>query len=788
MKTLFKLLCITVLCSCVTHRNCKPDESSANFCRNYAFENEQTLAKVDSLMSKMSVDEKIAQLCGIRPTELLDENRKFSVEQCRKKIPDGIGHVSQFSSSMGLPPAELLEFVNGVQRFLLTETPSRIPVIFHEECISGFTSLGATTFPQHIGTACTWNPDIVEEKTALTAQTMRSAGCTQALSPMLDVCKTPYFERMEEGFGEDGYLTARLGLAFVNGLQRGGLKQGVAATAKHFAGYAGIYDEKEFFEETLMPFEAVFRLGGVKNLMPGYHQFKGVNCVGSSELITDILRDYLEFDGVTVSDYGAINALGDGKDAAVKAMNAGADVELPMPDRFLHLKEALADGSVTQERFDEAVRRALTLKVRLGLLDPDAKFTADATPDFDSPAHREAAYQIAAQSVVLLKNNGILPLDDKVKKLALVGPNAGAVQSLLGDYTYQSMSAFFFGTPIDLNNPHLVTLLEGLQNRLPADVQLQHERGCVWNKMSEIRINAIGGDPILKNAKAQEIKGLPVPDEKRALALVNESDAVIAAMGENVFLSGEGRNRNTIRLPEEQEAFINKIIETGKPLILIIFGGRPLYITDFEPHCAAILHAWYPGEEGGNAVADVLTGAVNPSGKLCMTYPKDESHTPHCYNYGYNDTDNQALYPFGYGLSYTTYSYDSLTVTPKVSVKDVWFDVSLTVKNTGTRDGVEVVQLYIAMPDELASKNKPVQLRGFTRAELKSGESKRLKFRLSPQQLACYAEGVWVVEPGKYRILAGASSTDIRAEQSFTLTGETTVLKHRNIFFAEETK
>ncbi|MDR1881145.1 MAG: glycoside hydrolase family 3 protein, partial [Tannerellaceae bacterium] len=580
---LFVYLMIAMALSCSENNVSRVGKESPNYSRNFAFEDKRTQSKVDSLMANMTLDEKIAQLCGIRPSELLDENRKFSIEKCREKIPHGIGHISQYASSMGLMPEDLRDFVNGVRQFTLTETPSRIPVIFHEECITGFTSLAATTFPQHIGTACSWNPALIEEKAALTAQTMRSAGCAQALSPMLDVCKTPYFERMEEGFGEDGYLTARLGLAFVNGLQREGFSRGVAATAKHYAGYAGIYDEKEFIEETLMPFEAVIRLGGVKAVMPGYHKYNDTHCTGSKELLTGLLRDYIGFDGVVVSDYGAINALGEGKASAVQAMNAGTDIELPTPNRFLFLKEALAEGSVTEERFDASVRRALTLKVRMGLFDENPQLSTEGKLDFDPPAHREAAYQLAAQSVVLLKNDGILPLKKEIRKIALVGPNAGAVQSLLGDYTYQSMSAFFFNTPVDLENPHLVTLHKGLINRLPDGIALEHERGCVWNKLSEIQINAVGGDPILKKATAKEIKGLPVPDEKRAIRIASESDLVIAAMGENVFLSGEGRNRNTIRLPEEQEAFVRKMLDTGKPVILIIFGGRPLYITDFEP-------------------------------------------------------------------------------------------------------------------------------------------------------------------------------------------------------------
>jgi len=506
-------------------------------------------------------------------------------------------------------------------------------------------------------------------------------------------------------------------------------------------------------------------------------------------LLSDILRTYIGFDGVVVSDYGAINHLGEGEDAAVQAMNAGADVELPMPDRFLHLKEALADGSVSQERFDEAVRRALTLKLRLGLLNENPNFTTDGVLDFDPPAHREAAYQLAAQSVVLLKNDGILPLREDLKKIALVGPNAAAVQALLGDYTYQSMSAYFFGTPVDLETPHLVTLLEGLQKRLPQGVELEYERGCVWNEASETRFHPKEGDPILKDAKAKEIKGVEIPNEARALQLAAESDIVIAAMGENVFLTGEGRDRGSIRLPIEQERFLQKIADTGKPLALIIFGGRPLYITDFEPHCAAILQAWYPGEEGGTAVADILTGKVNPSAKLCMSYPKDESRNLRSYAYGYNDTDNVPLYPFGHGLSYTSYSYSNLSAPQQMGVDaEDYIDLSFEVKNDGQVDGTEIVQLYLAPQDGAVSKDNPVRLRGFARVNLKAGEMRKVGFRLYTGQLARYKEGKWVLPEGKYNILIGASSTDIRLRQAIEIAaseGDRAPLDSRNKFFSE---
>ena len=735
--------------------------------------------KVEKFVRKMNTDEKIAQLCGIRPKRLLGDDGKLSLEKCRQLIPHGIGHMSQYAYDLNFDQTALREYISALQHYLVTETPLGIPAMFHEEAISGFTAAGATVFPQHIGAACSWNTELIRKKSEYTAQTMHSAGGTMALSPMLDVSKTAHFERMEEGFGEDGYLTASLGMAFVEGLQQGG----VLATAKHFAGYGGIpADENEFFEETLYPFEAVTRQGGVIAVMPGYHQWKGVSSIGSSELLGDILRKGLGFNGAIVSDYGAVNHLGKGKECAAKALLAGCDIELPLPEQFPFLKDALADGLITEKQLDDALRRALMLKAKAGLLDEKVAFLSEQPVDFDPKEHRQTSYELATQSVVLLKNDNALPLPDGTKRIALVGPNAGAVQSLLGDYTHQNMITFFRGIYPDYNNPHLVTLLEGLTAKLPADKTLLYERGCNWSPMSEIKIDPNAGDPRIAHIKAIAIRGLPEPDLENALKITAESDLVIAAMGENFYLSGEGRTRGSIRLPEEQENFLRKIIAVGKPIVLIIFGGRPLAIADFEPHCVAILQAWYPGEEGGNAVADILLGKVNPSAKLCMTYPKSDARNVLGYRYGYDNARNEPMYPFGHGLSYTSYGYDNLKITGKTATGAKKFDVSFTLSNTGQRDGAEIVQLYIVSK---GNAGKTVSLRGFKRVELRAGEKQEIKFGLSPQLFARYSSGNWTVEPGSYEIHVGASATDIRLKQEITLEGKPVSMKHREILFSE---
>ena len=583
----------------------------------------KTAAKVDPILQKLSLDEKIAQLEGIRPN-LIMEDGKFSVEKARKVIPYGIGHFCQFSSSLSMEPSELRDFVRSVQHYLMTETKAKIPAIFHEEAITGFATQGATTFPQQIEMGCSWNPELITKNSTSTAQNMRAAGATFALSPMLDISRTAHWERIEESYGEDAYLTSTLGLAFVNGLQGKNLSNGVAATTKHFAGYgAQASDPKEFYEEFIMPHEVVIKKGNVKSVMPSYGKFKGTAVIASKEMLTTILRQQLGFEGVVVSDYGAINLTYKGhkqakssKEAAVMALNAGADIELAEPIGFPFLPEALQEGLIDMKRIDESVNRSLTMKAQLGLLDKKPKIGLDGLLNFDPPANRKLAYESACQSMVLLKNNGILPLKKEGLKIALVGPNAGNVNGMLGDYTYQSITSFWWSKAFDANNPKLVSVLDGFKNRTNETTTIKHERGCDWSSPLESEVKVGMGDDRLSKVKMLPIKGLPQPDLNNAVKIATESDVIIAVMGENIYLCGEGRERKGIKLPGDQEAFVEKMIETGKPVILVIFGGRQQIVSKFEGKCAAIIQAWFPGEEGGNAVADIILGAVNPSGKL----------------------------------------------------------------------------------------------------------------------------------------------------------------------------
>ncbi|MGQ1786419.1 glycoside hydrolase family 3 N-terminal domain-containing protein [Saccharicrinis sp. GN24d3] len=747
--------------------------------------------KVDALMANMSLDEKLAQIMGTRLRDIMEDG-KISLVKCREHIPYGIGHFCQFSSGQELEPEELRDMVREVQNYLMTETRLKIPAIFHEEAITGFATLGATTFPQQIGVGCTWNPDLVKKNTRSTAQSMRAAGATFALSPMLDLSRTAHFNRHQESYGEDAYLTSRMGVAFVQGLQGDDFKTGVAATVKHFAGYGTKNNNsKMLYEEYLMPHEACFKVAGAKSVMPSYGVYKALPVAASPTMLDQVLRRDAGFDGLVVSDYGAINLLlkkykvaKDSTMAAALALNAGMDIELSSPSMFPKLKEALQQEVVTEELINGAVKRSLIMKAKLGLLDENPVFGKDGDLDFDPPAFRKLAYETACQSIVLLKNNGVLPLKKDVKKIALVGPNAATVHGLLGDYTYQGMRAFWKQSDFDANNPKLITVMDGLQRKLDKSVTLLHERGCDWSAALEAQIDKSGfGDSRIDKLKLLTVKDTPQPDLQNALKIAKESDVIIAVMGENLSLNGEGRWRKGIRLPGEQEAFVEKLIATGKPVVLVMLSGRQEVISKFSDKCAAILQAWFPGEEGGNAVADILLGNVNPSGKLCVSYPRTEEQV----EINYQDGDNEALiqYPFGYGLSYTKYEYSDFKMRNKVKIDDERFSVSCKVKNTGFMDGTEVVQLYVS-PKNAYSTMKPILLKGFQRVSLKAGEEKTITFKVSPQQLVEYKNNQWIIEAGNYEFKVGASCADIRLKGDINLKGDDLILeKGREVFFTD---
>ena len=752
--------------------------------------------QIDELYGKMSQEERIAQLKSMYMDDLFGEDGQLDTAKCRELIPNGIGHFSQFAMQKPRDPNELRDRVAVVQDWLIHNTPNGIPALCHEEVLSGINTRGATIYPQQIGQACSFNPELAEMKTLQTSTAMRKMGGVLSLSPMVDVCRTPSFNRLEESYGEDGYLSAVMGTAFVNGLQQGDLKKGVGACSKHYLGYGGGGDseEKELMEEILLPHETMIRLAGSKALMPGYHAMadangEKANCVANGKILQDILRGYLGFDGMVVSDYTAIDqipGLETPLEKAVAAINAGNDVDFPFGANYQYLQEAIDKGFVKPEVFERAVKAVLRYKFRAGLLDKNAYLYSKEQITLDSPEERQTAYDIATQSVVLLENNGVLPLKD-AKNILLTGPNANTMWAMCGDYSFPSMTYFWKRNMEDLEHPEIVTLFEGMTASKPEGVNLMYSRGCDWTEEIETKFSELGDERAWEyDLLHRKVDAGEKIDKAEALAMAKQSDVIIAAVGENVMLCGENRDRKGLRLPGKQEQYVQELLATGKPVVLVVFGGRAQVITGIAEKCAAVIQAWYPGEEGGKAVADILYGKVSPSAKLSVSYPKEELYTPICYNYS-TERDSRVQWPFGYGLSYTTFEYQNLKVDAEVATSAESVNVSFEVKNTGEMAADEIAQIYLS-PTDRNQQIKPIQLQGFARVSLQPGETKTVKVKLYTEQFGYYSHQgnrQWNIAPGQFVVKVGASSEDIRLQQTVTLKGSAVTKPLREFYFSE---
>ena len=760
--------------------------------------------QVNELYQKMPQEERIAQLKSMYMDELFNEQGQLDTAKCRELIPYGIGHFSQFCMQQPRDPNELRDRAIAIQDWLMHNTPNGIPALLHEEVLSGVNTLGSTIYPQQIGQAGSFNPELAELKTIQTSTTLRKIGGIFALSPMVDVCRTPSFNRLEESYGEDGYLSAVMGTAFVKGLQQNNLKKGVGACSKHYLGYGGggDADEKVLMEEILLPHETMIRLTGSVAVMPGYHAMKtspspsegdeNVNCVANSWILTDILRNYVGFDGMVVSDYTAIDqipGLETTVEKAAAAINAGNDVDFPFGANYQYLQEAIDKGLVKPEMLERAVKNVLRIKFRMGLFDKDAYLYSKENITLDTPEERQTAYDIATQTVVLLENNGILPLKD-IKNVLLTGPNANSIWAMCGDYTYPAMSYFWKKVEdvADRDNPHIVKLLEGMQNRKPEGINVMYSRGCDWTETIETKY-AEGGD---ERAWEYELLHRKVDagekaDKAEALKMAKDADVIIAAVGENVMLCGENRDREGLRLPGKQEQYVEELLKTGKPVVLVMFGGRAQVISGIAEKCAAVIQAWYPGEEGGNAVADILYGKVSPSAKLSVSYPNTEINEPICYNYS-TEKDARVAWPFGYGLSYTTFEYQNLQVNSEAQTSDDFVELTFQVKNTGSVKADEVAQIYLS-PTTESQNIRPIQLQGFARLSLEPGQEKTVTTRLYVEQFGFYSHKgdvrEWNIEPGTFIVKVGASSADIKLQQQVELKGKAVTKPLRDHYFSE---
>ncbi|WP_243230753.1 glycoside hydrolase family 3 N-terminal domain-containing protein [Microbacterium sp. CIAB417] len=714
--------------------------------------------RVADLLARMTLEEKAAQLVGywldqggevVAPMQ--DEMARGAISGALAEITrDGIGHYTRVYGTRPVDAAQRAQWLWAEQRRLKRETRLGIPALVHEECLTGLAAWKAATFPTPLAWGAAFDPDLVAEMAGLIGESMRGLGIHQGLAPVLDVVRDPRWGRVDECIGEDPYLVGTVGTAFVRGLQ----SSGVHATLKHFLGYSGSAagrnhapvsaGPREVADVFLPPFEMAIRDGGVRGVMNSYAEIDGAPVAADPDLLTGLLRERLGFDGVVVADYFAVAFLevmhavaADRGEAAALALTAGIDVELPSGDAFLApLVDKVRSGALDERYLDRAVIRVLTQKEQLGLLDPAAfEDEAPAIVDLDTPRHRAVARRLAAESLVLLSNDGVLPLARSARRIALIGPNADRADALQGCYSFANhVLAHHPGTEIGFEIP---TVHDALRRALP-DADIVPVRGA-------------------------EVEGDDRSGFEDAARAAASADVAVVVVGDQAGLFGrgtvgEGNDVDSLELPGVQRELVERVAATGTPVVLVLVTGRPYAISwalDGDgARPAAVLQAFFPGEEGGTAIADVLTGAVTPSGRMPLSLPRSAGAQPYGYRHpllggpsAVTAADPTPLRPFGFGLSYTTFAYEDLVVSEDAAT-DGAFTATVTVVNTGERDGAEVVQLYGR--DVVASVTRPVaQLLAYARVELAAGERRRVRFDVPAARFAFTDRRMRrVVEPG----------------------------------------
>jgi beta-glucosidase len=753
-----------------------------------------------TMLAQMNLDEKLAQIGSFWIFEL-QTNGVLDEQKMCDRLGNGIGQITRMAGASTLNPVNAAKTANRLQKFLVEGTRLGIPAILHEECCSGAMILGGSMFPQMLGTASSFQPELVEDMAVVIRKQLMAIGARQGLAPVLDVARDPRWGRVEETFGEDPNLISHFGMAYIRGLQGTAngstgesLRNGVLATAKHFVGHSlsngGLncgpaqMGMRDVYEVLLGPFQAAIRDAGLATIMNSYPELDGELVAASRRILTELLREKLGFDGLIVSDYEAVkmihtyhNAAASRSEAAVMALTAGIDVELPTIDCYGEaLHAALEEGDITLDLIDQSVRRHLETKIKLGLFEQPYVDEGLVIEHFETAEQRSLARQIARQSMVLLKNDGLLPLSRNIQTIAVIGPNAHSGRNQLSDYSYASSleyqltlqaegSSFVGLDPLSLApyQVRTITVLEGVRAALPVDARVLYAQGC-------------------DNLDA-DTSGFA-----EAIELAEQADVVILVLGDRAGLvpactTGETRDTSNLNLPGVQANLARAVIETGKPVVVVLMNGKPVTIPWLDEHANAILEAWLPGEEGGPAVADVLFGDANPGGKLPITFPRSTGQIPVFYNYkpsgrksnwymDYVGESVQPLYPFGHGLSYTSFAYSDLTLDKTQAGQGETVEIAVSVTNTGTVAGEEVVQLYVR--DVYASLPRPVkELKGYFRLSLEPGEMRRVTFHLNVDHLAYYDINLnLVLEPGEVQVMVGSSSEDIRACDSFEIAGE----------------
>lgn len=745
-------------------------------------------ARVRDLLARMTLEEKAAQMICVwqqKAKKLVDEKGNFDFKKAKAAFKDGhgIGQVGRPSDAGAHPdtPAEgrnarqMAELTNAIQKFFIEHSRLGIPVFFHEECLHGHAAKDGTSFPQPIGLGATFNPALIEKLYAATATEAGLRGTHQALTPVVDVARDPRWGRVEETFGEDPFLIAQLGMAAVRGFQGDASFQGkqrVIATLKHFVAHgqpesgqncAPTNISSRVLRETfLFPFQEAIQKSGAISVMASYNEVDGIPSHANRWLLRDVLRKEWGFKGFVVSDYYAIQELNDrpkthghrvAKDkleACRLAVKAGINIEFPEPDCYLHLVELIQKKALKESELDDLVAPMLYWKFKMGLFDNPYVNPGEAERIVGCAAHRALALEAARESITLLKNeNNLLPLNpQKLKTIAVIGPNANRV--LLGGYS---------GVP-----KQFVTVLDGIKAKVGDGVKVIYREGC--------KITKEGGswnrDEVSLSDPARDRKQIA---EARKWA--KQADVIVLCIGCNEQGSREAwslshmGDRTALDMLGSQDQLVKAMLETGRPVVVLLFNGRPLTINHVAQNVPAILECWYLGQECGHAVADVLFGDHNPNGKLPITIPRSVGHLPAFYNYkpsarrGYLFDDVSPLFPFGFGLSYTTFKFSNIRLAKKKIHRAQSTQVLVDVKNTGTCAGTETVQLYVR--DLFSSVTRPVkELKGFAKVSLPPGESATVALKIVPEALAFYDINMeYTVEPGDFEIMVGNSSRDV---------------------------
>ncbi|MEU3955089.1 glycoside hydrolase family 3 N-terminal domain-containing protein [Streptomyces achromogenes] len=758
--------------------------------------------RVSALIDAMTLEEKTAQLYGVWVGASAEGGEVAPHQHDMEEavdldalLPAGLGQLTRPFGTAPVDPALGALSLLRTQTRITAANRFGIPALAHEECLAGFATWGATAYPVPLSWGATFDPDLIRRMAAAIGRDMRAVGVHQGLAPVLDVVRDARWGRVEETIGEDPYLVGSIGTAYVQGLG----SAGVVATLKHFVGYSASragrnlapvgMGPRERADVLLPPFEMAIVEGGADSVMHAYTDTDGIPSAGDEDLLTGLLRDTWGFEGTVVADYFGIAFLktlhgiaADWADAAATALRAGVDVELPTVKTFgTHLTEAVAAGRVPEALIDRALRRVLTQKARLGLLDAgwdpvpaalrgadlDDPATLRGSVDLDTEANRELARTIAEEAVVLLTNDGTLPLT-RPRRIALVGPNATVGTAVLGCYSFpQHVGVHHPGTPAGIDLP---TLEDALRREFP-DTELTVVQGT----------GVDDGD----------IFGIP-----EAVDTARQADVVVVALGDRAGLfgrgtSGEGCDAESLALPGAQQRLLDALLDTGTPVVTVLLAGRPYALGRAVDEAAAIVQSFFPGAEGTGAIAGVLSGRTNPSGRLPVSVPRSTGGQPATYlgarlaqTSDVSNIDPTAAFAFGHGLSYTSFDWDELTVGRAETDTAGEFSLAFTVRNTGERAGTEVVQLYLH--DPVASVVQPVQrLIGYTRVRLAAGEARRVRVTV-PADLASFTgrDGRRVVEPGELHLRLAASSAEARLTATVTLTGPARHVDHTRRFHA----